>query len=74
MKQLTLEIQDDQYEFFMQLVNRLPFVKVAEDTPKKLTKKQKEFVENLKSALKEVELHQEGKIQLKTLQEVIDEL
>jgi hypothetical protein len=74
MKQLTLEIQDDQYEFFMQLVNHLPFVKVVENTPKKLTKKQKAFVENLKSALKEVELHQEGKIQLKTLEQVIQEI
>ena len=49
--------------------------KKSESKPKrKITKKQQEFVDNLKQALKEVELHQQGKIKLPTWQELLTEL
>jgi hypothetical protein len=40
----------------------------------KPTSEQLEWVEGLKSALEEVELHQQGKIELRTLDELINEL
>ena len=49
--------------------------KKSKSKPKrKITKKQQEFVDNLKQALKEVELHQQGKIKLPTWQELLAEL
>ena len=41
---------------------------------RKLTKKQQEFVNDLKQALEEVKLHQQGKIKLQTWQELLKEL
>jgi hypothetical protein len=41
---------------------------------RKLTKEQQEFVDGLKQALIEVELHQQGKIKLQSAQELLAEL
>lgn len=41
---------------------------------KKLSKSDKKWVEGLKSALREVELHQQGKIELKSFDELLKEL
>lgn len=50
----------------------------AKPEAKTLTTKQiafrKEFVDDMKQALHEVELHQQGKIKLKTLDELLDEI
>lgn len=40
----------------------------------KLTVKQKQWVEDFRISLDEVELHLQGKIKLKSAQEVLDEL
>ncbi len=48
--------------------------KGKKEKKRKLTRKQQEFVEGIKEALHEVELSEQGKIRLKTLQEVLDEL
>jgi hypothetical protein len=40
----------------------------------KLTRKQQEFVEGLKDALNDVELHRQGKKKLKTIDQLLDEL
>ena len=49
--------------------------KKSKSKPKrKLTKKQQEFVNDLKQALEEVKLHQQGKIKLQTWQELLKEL
>ncbi len=59
----------------MLLAKELDFVVVDEKkTGKKLTAKQRKWVEDFKASLNEVELHTQGKIKLKTAQELLDEL
>ena len=73
MKKVVLNIPDNKYSFFMELVKSLGFIKVKEETPT-LTKKEQEFVDDLKGALKEVELHQQGKTKLQSARDFLDEL
>ena len=72
MKQVTLNIPDSKYPFFMELVKSLGFVKVSEET--NLTKKQQEFVEVTKNSLEQVEQHLKGEIKLKSADQLFDEL
>lgn len=72
MKQVVLNIPDDKYPFFMELIKSLDFVKVPEEV--KLTKKQREFVEGVKSSMEQVEQHLKGEIQLKTADQLYNEL
>ena len=53
----------------MELVNNLGFKNVE-----KLSDKQKEFVDDLKSSLNEVELHRQGKIKLQSAKDFLNEL
>jgi hypothetical protein len=72
MKQVTLNIPDNKYPFFMELVKSLGFVKVPDEP--KLTKKQQEFVEGTKKSLEQVEQHLKGEIKLKSADQLFDEL
>lgn len=72
MKQVILNIPDNKYPFFMELVNSLGFVKVPEEV--KLTENQHEFVEGTKKSLEEVERHLKGEIKLKTADQLFNEL
>lgn len=74
MKQVTLQIPDNQYGFFMELVKKLKFVKVEEPKQKELTATQKEFVSDLKEALNEVERHERGEIELQNARDFLNEL
>jgi len=75
MTEVVLRIPDNNLPFFMQLTKELDFVVVDEKkTVKKLSAKQKKWVEGLVAGLKEVRLHQEGKIKLKTAKELLNEL
>jgi hypothetical protein len=74
MRQVTLQIPDSQYGFFMELVKKLKFAKIASVPAKKLNPNQQEWVDGLKDALNEVELHMQGKIELPTLDEALNEL
>ena len=74
MKQVTLNIPDSNFKFFMELVRSLSFVKVTEKKEIKLTGEQKEFVSDLKKSLHQVDLHMQGKIKLKSAEELLDEL
>lgn len=56
----------------MELVKSLDFVKVSEE--KRLTKKQKEFVEGTKNSLEQVEQHLKGDVKLKTADQLYNEL
>jgi hypothetical protein len=47
---------------------------VEKKTKRKLTAEQQEFVDDLKEALIQVELHQQGKIELQSAQELLAEL
>lgn len=72
MKQVVLSIPDHKYLFFMELIKSLEFVKLPDEA--KLTEAQQEFVEGTKTSLKQVEQHLNGEIQLKTADQLLDEL
>ncbi len=72
MKQVILNIPDNKYPFFMELVKSLGFVKVPGED--KLTQNQQEFIEGTKKSLVQVEQHLKGKIKLKTAEQLINEL
>ena len=78
MRQVILTVPDDQFAPLMKLVKALPFAikakAVAPPKPKKYTPEQQEWIDDFREALNEVELHQQGKIKLQTLDELIDEL
>lgn len=72
MKQIVLNIPDNKYSFFMELVKSLGFVKMPAEI--KLDKKQKEFVEGTKNSLEQVEQHLKGTMKLKTADQLYNEL
>jgi len=72
MKQLIIHIPDNKYQFFMELIKSLGFIKVSEEV--NLTKNQQEFVEGTKNSLEQVEQHLKSEIKLKTAEELLDEL
>jgi hypothetical protein len=72
MKQVVLNIPDNKYPFFMELVKSLGFVKVPDEL--ELTTEQQEFVEGTKKSLEQVEQHIKGEIKLKTADQLFDEL
>ncbi len=78
MRQVILSVPDEFYAPFMKLVKALPFsIKakpVAPPKPKKYTPEQQEWIDDFHEALNEVELHQQGKLKLQALDELIDEL
>ena len=69
MQRVVIDIPDNKINFFMELVNNLGFRKV-----KRLTKKQKEFVDDLQDSLEQVKKHQEGKIELQSAKDFLNEI
>lgn len=72
---ILAKVPDSKVDFFLELVRNLKF----KAEPKKLAKKEftaeeREWIDGLKDALEQVELHQQGKIQLKSLDQLTDEL
>jgi hypothetical protein len=77
MRKVLVKVPDEQYRFLMKLLQSLSFVEaepVKAPKPKKLTRPQQQWVDEMKEALHQVELHQQGEIQLRSLDELIDEL
>ncbi|MCK5467674.1 MAG: hypothetical protein KAI99_04180 [Cyclobacteriaceae bacterium] len=72
MKQITLNIPENKYRFFLELVKNLGFIKVKEED--NLSKDQREFIEDLKESLTQVDLHLKGQINLKSADELLGEL
>ncbi|MCF8450047.1 MAG: hypothetical protein K9G49_09285 [Taibaiella sp.] len=71
MKDITLSVPDKDYSFFMKLIKQLDFVQIRE-SQKKATKEQ--FLTELKEAVDEVNLAKQGKIKLKTAEQLLSEL
>ena len=75
MKQITLTVPDAEFLSFMELIKKLGFAQIKKiETEPPLTEEEMRFVEGLKSALKEVELHQQGKIQLTNARNFFEQL
>ena len=72
MKQVVLNVPDNKYPFFMELVKSLGFVKVPAEV--EVTKNQQDFVDGTKKSLEQVEQHLKGEIKLKTVDQLLNEL
>ncbi len=81
--QLLLDIREDKAGFVLELLSNLPFVKtrevkepniVAEPKEVYVPRTEEEILAGLREALHEVKLHKEGKIKLRPLKDVLDEL
>ena len=69
MKQVTLNIKDDKFQFFMELVKNFDFIQVDSDGDSK-----KEVMANLKQGFKEMKLYKEGKKEGTPLNDFLNEL
>jgi hypothetical protein len=74
MQRIVIDIPDNKIDFFLELVKNLGFISEVKAEGKKLTRKQQEFIDDLKQSIKEVELHRQGKIKLQTASEFLNEL
>ena len=69
MRQITLNIPEGKFQFFMELVKALNFVQVDEDGDSR-----KAILANIKQGLAEVKLAQEGKLKTTPAKDFINEL
>ena len=67
---VIVEIPDNEATFGMKVLKSLTFIKKA----KPMTVSAVELWDELKEAAEQVRLHKQGKINLKTAQELLDEL
>jgi hypothetical protein len=72
MKQIVIDVPDNKYHFFMELIQNLSFIKVRNESS--LHKEQTEFVAGTKKSLEQVEQHLNGEITLKTADQLYNEL
>ena len=70
MKQITLNIPDNQYSFFLELVQKLGLEKVKEET----IDSQQEVLQGIAQGLREVKQIEEGKMKGILLKDFLDEL
>jgi hypothetical protein len=71
---LVKNIPENKLSFFMELVKNLGFTPEIKTEGKKLTSKQQQLVDGLKDSFNQVEQHLQGKIKLKTADELLNEL
>ena len=75
MTELTISIPDSKLSFFCLLAKELDFVVVDKNKKtKKITTQQKKWIEDFKTSLNEVDLHLQGKIKLKTVEQLLNGL
>jgi hypothetical protein len=70
MKQITINIPDNKYSFFLELVKNLGLEKVKEEP----VEASQEALEGLEQGFREVKLIQEGQMKGTPLKEFLDEL
>lgn len=78
-RQVTFQIPESKYPFFMELAESLQFVKKIEDLQssvksKKVSNSNGKLMQDLKEAMSEVKLYREGKLKLKTAEQLLNEL
>ncbi len=69
MQRVVIDIPDNKFKFFMELVKNLGFKNV-----KQISKEQQNFVDDLQDSLEQVKQHQEGKIKLQSAKDFLNEL
>jgi hypothetical protein len=73
MEQIILNIKNkSKLPFLKELLHHLDFVEISEQG--NLSDKETGILEDLDRCVEQVNLHKEGKIKLKTIQEALDEL
>ncbi len=71
--QITVTVPDKKAEAFLALVKELGY-KSKLKAPKKSKPKEPKLLKELRQSWKEVQMHERGEIELKTLDEVLNEL
>ncbi len=74
MKQVTLNIPENRFNFFMELMRSLPFVELDKISENSLSADQLKTWNNIKQGFEELELINSGKAKSRPLQELLDEL
>ena len=69
MKKIVLKVEEERYEFFIELVKSLDFVHVEPDGDSK-----KEILSNLRQGFAEMKAFKEGKIEGTPLEDFLNEL
>lgn len=72
MKQITIDIPDSKYSFFLELITNLGFV--ANDEKKILDEKSHPVYKSLEQGFKEMEKVKNGTLKTKALKEFLDEI
>lgn len=68
---VILDIQDNRVPFFMELLESLDYVNILKEVK---DKEKGKAIQDLIEAFNDVKLHQEGKKQLKSAKDLLDEL
>ncbi len=74
MKQLTINIKDNKYKFFKELVDSMDFVKIISEKEEKNKKKKDALIKSIKTGLDEVEQIKKGKLKSVPLKDLLNEL
>ena len=77
MKQVTINIPENKFAFFMKLMKSLNFVKVVEPAKtaeEQLTPGQRETWENIKQGFVEMRMIEEGKLESRPIEDLLNEL
>jgi hypothetical protein len=69
MKQVTLKVKESKYQFFMELIKSLDFVKLKEEDSTK-----EEILNGVKEAVEEMKQVKAGKIKTRTMKDFLNEL
>ena len=70
MRQITLNVKDGKFQFFMELIKSLDFVQVEEEHEDS----KEEIVANLKEGFRQMKLHKEGKLKGTPFNNFLNEL
>ena len=71
---LVKNIPENKLNFFLELVNNLGFTIERNTNSKKLNKEQLMFIDGIEESINQVEQHLQGKIKLKTADQLLNEL
>jgi len=74
MKQVTLQIPDKQFPFFMELLKNLGLEKKAKVLGEEHENSEPNTLQNIREAIEEVKLAKQGKIKLKSFDQFLNEL
>ena len=70
MKQVVLNIKDDKYHFFLDLVKNFDFVQIEEIE----ADSKKDLLENLTQGFKDLKLYKQGKLKTSSAKDFLNEL